>query len=274
MKNLSFILVHIGQEFPNYINDCIEQIKKFNTCDIYLAINDMHRKKIIDKTVILVPIETLKITPEHYFFNANTTLDRNFRGGFWKYTTERFFIIEEVISKFNLLNIFHIENDNLIYFNVEDYLQIFEENYEIAAIFDNDLRSIPGFIYFKSYCDISYLNHFINNEIFSNDMELLANFRDKTNHVQNLPILPPYYDLEFKSKVGHITQNKGQYFNNFDKFNSIFDGAAIGQYLGGIDPRNPNSSNSVNFVNESCLFDSSKFIFEFVVDDENRKDVK
>jgi hypothetical protein len=46
---------------------------------------------------------------------------------------------------------------------------------------------------------------------------------------------------------------------NYQEFGSIFDAAAIGQFLGGIDPRNGVSK--PGFINESCLFNPGLMTF-------------
>jgi hypothetical protein len=46
--------------------------------------------------------------------------------------------------------------------------------------------------------------------------------------------------------------------NNYDKFNVIFDAAAIGQYLGGVDPLN-DKFNSIGFINETCIIKCNNF---------------
>jgi hypothetical protein len=125
-------------------------------------------------------------------------------------------------------------------------------------------------MYFKNLNSISDFTSFILGKNGVNDMELLPQYKNETNKVKNLPILPLNYDLPFKSQTGLVTEDEKQYFTNLDKFNSIFDGAAIGQYIGGIDPRNQ-AGNTVGFINESSLFDVSKFNFEFHSDDKGRK---
>jgi hypothetical protein len=47
---------------------------------------------------------------------------------------------------------------------------------------------------------------------------------------------------------------------NFKYYNCIFDAAAIGQYLGGVDPRNM-SGDTKGFVNETCVINYSKYNF-------------
>jgi hypothetical protein len=270
MSKYSIILVHLGNDFFDYILDCIVQIKKFNDCDVYFCANQLHEKQIEGISVNFIPLESLEITKKHEIFNSTTSLDRNFRGGFWKFATERFFIIEEVMSKFNLTNVFHLENDNLIYFNIADKIDLFIDNYEIGAILDNDQRCIPGFLYLKDINSISKLTEFILERNGRNDMELIADFKRESNMVKNLPVIPKEYDDRMTSNIGGTTNNPEDYYHNIDLFNSIFDGAAIGQYVGGVDPRNQ-GGDTTGFINESSLFDVSKFVFEFDFDNENRK---
>ncbi len=48
------------------------------------------------------------------------------------------------------------------------------------------------------------------------------------------------------------TFEKSLYNINYEEFNAIFDGAAIGQYLGGVDPINC-PGDTTGFVNETCV---------------------
>ena len=53
------------------------------------------------------------------------------------------------------------------------------------------------------------------------------------------------------------------YNENFQEFNSIFDAAAIGQYLGGVDPRN-SPGDTRGFVNETCVVNYDKYEFTWI----------
>jgi len=271
ITNKAFILVHLGVHFFDYINDCITQIKNFNNEKIYLIINNEHNEKIRHKDVILIDPRTIKKSKNHLIFDETNRLDDKFRDGFWKFTTERFLYIEDLMREHNLENVFHLENDNLIYFNVNKFINIFNKNYNIGAIFDNDQRCIPGFIYIRNIESISKFNSYSTNYPTNNDMELFSLYNNENDIKMNLPILPSNYDSELKSLTGLITNKKELYFNHFDKFKSIFDGASIGQYLGGIDPRNTSNTNTKGFINESTLFDVSKFIIQFEFDGKKRK---
>jgi hypothetical protein len=97
-----------------------------------------------------------------------------------------------------------------------------------------------------------------NYDFSKNDMENFCNIKNKTGLIKVLPIFP-------KTK----TDNEEVQFvsENFEKFNCIFDAAAMGQYLGGIDPKNC-ATNTVGFVNETCVikYNQFKFIWKTIND--------
>lgn len=271
-NNFSIVLVHQGSIFYEYINDCITQILNFNECEIFFISNETHKNKIYNsKRVNFIPIEGLTKTKKHVLFNQTKSYDVNFRDGFNKSVTERFFLIEELMLELSLSNVFHFENDNLIYTDLSEHIITFSENYNFASVFDNDQRCIPSFVYFKSEDSIRKLTEFIINSNGTNDMSLLSDYRYVSQtEICNLPILPDFYDLDLVSRIGHRTNNPKQYYHNFNKFESIFDAACIGQFLGGVDPRN-SPGDSSGFINESSLFNPSVFNLSFEVDSYNRK---
>ena len=101
----------------------------------------------------------------------------------------------------------------------------------------------------------------------------MADFREATDGtlIKHLPIVHPRYHLknEMKTPSGMKSIAPGNYSLNFDKFQSIFDAAAIGQYLGGIDA-GVDADRTMGFINESCVFDCSKLKFEWRKDEEGR----
>lgn len=273
----SLVLVHIGQEIPEYMRYCMQQIRMFNSCNVYLiASNDALQKfnpALNEFNIIGVPCESLEKSYHHQKFTEAERLEN----GFWRYTTERFFYIEELARQLQLTDIFHIEYDNMLYVDLETLLPIFQEKYPfIAATFDNDQRCIPGFVYFKNEEALRLLVKFLAKRSLQskNDMQTLALFKtsEKTKtYIDSLPITLPEYCQYHKliSPHGHLGKIESDYFQNIDAFNSIFDAAALGQYLGGIDPRNANSG--PGFINESCVFNPSLFEYQWISDEHGRK---
>ena len=168
-----------------------------------------------------------------------------FRDSFWISTTARFFYIEEFMKKYNVDSVFHIENDVMLYVDLHKIRDTLKSN-EMYMVQDSATRVVPSIVYIPNVFIIEKLNNFIlekvkNSEVFLNDMGLLGEFHDKK-----------HFPIEFGS-------------------NYLFDGAAIGQYLGGVDPRNlPNATEldiinnpSKGFINETSSFKITKDITFF-----------
>ena len=56
----------------------------------------------------------------------------------------------------------------------------------------------------------------------------------------------------------------------FNNFNMIFDAAAIGQFLGGVDPRNI-PGDTTGFINETCVIKYDRYGFDWNIDNGIRK---
>src|SRR5210317_1660982 len=87
-------------------------------------------------------------------------------------------------------------------------------------------RCIPGLMYIPNAKVLGICLKLFKSHL--NDMQNFAICFHNSNVVDTLPIFIDNTDITVKFKsVAH----------NFNKYNCIFDAAAIGQYLGGIDPR-------------------------------------
>jgi hypothetical protein len=274
----SVVLVHLGDLFVGYINDCIEQINKFSDCDIYLITSKKHFR-MIKADIVLVAIEDVKRSANHIEFNSTSKRDGDFRDGFWKSVVERFYYIEDVIIEYNLEHVFHFENDVMIYCDLGHIKNILIKNQiKMAAPFDNDSRCIPSFLYFNGNEVLSKLNQYMFHFPEYNDMELIAMFNEKYNLIEMLPLMPKDYDNELKSITGLTVKNKLKYLEHFDKFQSVFDAAAMGQYLGGVDSRNFKFrflrtffKSKKKFINESAVYNVSNFDYIWETDEFTRK---
>jgi hypothetical protein len=113
-------------------------------------------------------------------------------------------------------------------------------------VMDSDHRCIPSILFIKNS---QILEKYIENiSLSQNDMQSLACFyKENKDLVNTLPII-------------HF----GKWSNQFDLYKGIFDAAAIGQYLGGIDPRNTDKNDTSGFINETCdiKYNNFKFIWK------------
>jgi len=274
------VFIHIGDELPPYINSCIHQTRLFNASDssvVWMMAKEKELGKIADcSNLRKIPLESIEPSAEHIYFDKYYT-NHNLNN-FWKYTIERFFYLEELMRAQSLQNVFHIENDNLLYINLKDFLPVFVENYKgMAVTLDCDYRVIPGFMFVRDSCPLVLLNQCINFMIRHNrnDMQILADFINSVQNddvIQTLPILLPEYDKPLRNLAGYTSMQRQRYINHFDKFQGIFDAAAIGQYMGGISPRNnPQGHNTIGFINETSVFQPSCLDFKWELNEDGLK---
>lgn len=273
--NYNIAFIHIGEQLPPYVARAIKQARLFNKkCPIFLvssktALENTQKHQIDPKDITFINYETLPQTEEHLNFSEKTRFKN-----FWKVTSERYLVLYDFIKAFNLHNVFHFENDVMIYINLEKLLPIFEKNYQLALPFDHDNRAISSFVYIKDHCALQPLaTCFTNNAINGyNDMQvppILA--QQNKNCIQKLPILMPDYCLKYSLENVKKEQpkNPSEYTKNFELFNYIFDAAALGQYLGGIYLQHKSIS-SYGFINETNIFNPSHFSYIWKKDNEGR----
>jgi hypothetical protein len=243
---MNVVLVCINN-FQEYILDNIQQLIKLEHNDIFILTNERFFNlfnKFFGK-ITLIDIETLN---DSYNFLNKTSLDKRFRNGFWSLTSARFFYIYEFMKKYNIKDVIHLENDVLIYYNCKFILNSFDKNY-IYLPFDTFKRNIASVMYIPSS---EILKIILDNYNFSkNDMENFSDIKNKTGLIKTLPIFP---------KINTTNEEIKFVSENFSDFNCIFDAAAMGQYLGGIDPRNL-VGNTKGFINETCVIKYNNYNF-------------
>lgn len=233
---MKIILISIGI-FQEYILDNIKNLFLHNNKDITVITEKEYFNYFIDYDIVLINKDDL----DDLNFNNNSKLDKNFRNGFWHFCSLRLFYLYSYINKYNISNCLHIENDVLLYYNLNNIL--FKSD-KICAVFDSEFRVIPSIIYIPSSDNLKYILD--NYDFNKNDMENLGKFDE--NIIERLPICIPFENDNYSLS------------KNFYRYNLIFDAAAIGQYLGGVDERNI-SGDTRGFINETCIIKYNNYNF-------------
>ena len=217
--------------YQEYIQENIKNLKLFGN-EVTVITDTNLCTKFFHQDINIVSTEVLDTA----LFEENNKLPL----GFWADTSKRLFLLYSYIKKFNKKNVVHIENDYLIYCNVND---LKFENYFYLTM-DSPTRCIPGFMFIPDYTFMEPLFKDYRYEL--TDMYNLGLFymRWKNKLVKTISIFPELGDTTF-----------------------IFDAAAIGQYLGGIDPVHAGGA-TPGFINETCTVDYSKYTFHWVKNNE------
>lgn len=266
------VLVHLGDELADHMPDCAAQALDIDPhLVLWVLASRRHSGRFpeqVARRMCFVAVESLEPSVEHRRFSRHTRLDGKFMGGLWKYATERFFFIEELMRAYDLPDCFHCENDNLLYTPLSVLRPLMRRLYPgLAVTLDNDNRCIPGFMYFGSRDAAGGLVEFLGakRSAGENDMVTLAEYyrQSRREQIDSLPIVPPGFRGDWTTPSGFRSANPTIFSNHAADFESVFDAAALGQYLAGIDPRITDKKTTVGFINESCVFDPSEFEYEW-----------
>jgi hypothetical protein len=227
--------------FQEYILDAIQCLRKFNNHKIVVLTDCVMINIFQERNIKVVAVEGFM--PSYKEYKAGLT--NTFRDGFWQLALYRFKILQAYMRHHKKQSILHIENDVLVYKNLSE-LNLSNSN-KILLTMDSKTRCIPGIMYIPTFEILqTCLDHFKDN---LNDMENWGRCYNELPHlVDTLPIFLPDNN---NPELMDITKNYAQ-------FNCIFDAAAIGQYVGGVDPRNT-KGDTTGFVNETCLVNYSKY---------------
>lgn len=238
-QDTNFILVHIHRTFfPKYIYTCIGQIRITNpNAEIYLAFysscKDIDYERLNAQRCHLIDLRRHCWSIQHFCFKL-----RN-RGIF---TTERFFVVYEIMRQYHLSDVIHIENDVMIYADVNKFMAVLRENYELGFVRESDELCIAGFVYIKNFKALKSLCRFFLKIKDINDMTAISLYGHEKN-LHYLPVISRNYiqheKMAYEDNEKKCVQVRKPeiYCENIEKFKSIFDGCAYGQYVGGIDIR-------------------------------------
>lgn len=149
----------------------------------------------------------------------------DFRDGFWKHTIGRFMILADYLSSHPQTDpVLHIENDVLLLAGPDIIMATGVHPIRLGVVQDAMSRCIPSIV---TIPNIDALNDLV-------DYIITQMKRSPSNDMQLLGAYP------------------GKFFLPSGLFGDvIYDGAALGQYLAGTDPRNGPSA--PGFVNETCV---------------------
>ena len=268
----SIILTHLGESIPLYIKDCVHQIRLWN------SVNDVDIFIILDQeegpfwkgleTYGVKLIHNTKLTPtaQHLAFRKNFSGNTTFRSGYWSHVKERFFYMEELMRDYSLTDVISMEYDIMLYMPLTTLvpaLKAYTKN--LSIVMDNETRGHPGFMYIPSEEAIHEFNFHIMQMIKSDleDMQLLALYASRySEKVSFLPVIPPTTTPRI-SLQGHMSANPSFLWAGASELGVLFDSLVIGQWVGGVDPRNSNGIPSLKFENEGALYSMKEYDFSW-----------
>lgn len=291
LASINIAFVHKGPKLPSYIHYALIQARCFNKkATIYLicdkeaidAYQNVSLFLLHDIQIILT--DNLSISSLHKDIRKYYQASPDFRNGYWLKTVERFYYLEELMKKFDIKELFHFENDVLIYFEIESLIKIFRKHcHGIASVMKDDAHCAPGIVYISNVAKLSHYLDFLTKRAKHRSYELSIDMRAPVDYMKQfgneyfnpLPVIMPKYVQQYglKDQRGNVAKDSSWYDKNFELFNSVFDAAPLGIYFGGIDHRDRTSPThgGPGYVFPGSMFDPSLFKYAWIVDGSNRK---
>ncbi len=278
----ALILTHLGESVPQYCRDCVHQFRLWNpTTPVFLILERLHVGAKFWKHletmygVQLIFTDVLEPTTHHKEFQKTYDGDTAFRKGYWKHVRERFFFVEELMIQKNLTHVISMEYDVLVYADFTELLAKFIASHQtLRFVKDNKDKGHPAFLYIPNAGELQKFTELLTglNGLPYEDMQALAMY----SHLFEAHMLPVITEARRKtipirtSFVGHSEVEPAYLSEDSEHFGVLFDSLVVGQWIGGIDPRNSRGQESVGYLNESALYSMREMPFEWVCGGTNK----
>lgn len=240
MNSNYFLFVNLGKDLPTYLTKNIDLIKR--------TFGDHKVLVVVDEPINLFKLSNIGVTVYRYERKKSVsnllhglTLDHAFRNGFWQLTIDRLFAICDVVEKLGLSSVLYIESDVLLLpnFPLTDVWSL----KGLAWPRYNHLRDVPALIHIETPAHAELMSSELLRLFSSNsdltDMSALHALAETNKEIVNL--LPTIKEgLENRNLVTRQEFRRASRIihSNSDSEGGIFDGASIGMFLTGQDPRN------------------------------------
>lgn len=271
MSQTSVVLVYVGL-IPSYMHHCIQQIRTWSSCPIYIISDDANKLTDLKSTYLnIVPVNSNELNDSNidelnkkkYRFHIHDGLE--LRRELFYLSCLRTFLVENFMKKYNIKNVFHLELDNLIYFNPDDYSNLCSSN-RLCIMLEKQNRGSMGICFIRDWNSIRHYNHitllYIGRLEWDSEMFYLGRYcTDYPDMVYVLPTITPEENVNACPR-GH---------ENIDHFNrELFDPAPFGVWLTGTE--RIHADGNLKYIKSTYNdIDCTKFDYSWKIDSQNRR---
>jgi hypothetical protein len=244
------VFVWLGDTLPDWARISLRIAARTSRLSTVLICS--RKVGVVDGVARQVWLEDFYSPPEDRWA-AKKGIRTSFRNGFWRKAFERFIVLEQYVAKYGVSSLFHAELDNLL-FHVKELTQRLDAAGKgFFCPRDAKNRGVASLVYINDTSTLRQMvETFFDDSIpVTSDMELLGYMLQHNSQFYSLPTErimgdPPVPEWPALS----IEQTKG-----------LFDAAAIGQFMFGIDPTNCGMFLRNGFLNEHHGCDFWKLFF-------------
>jgi hypothetical protein len=264
---MALVLFHSGKGLPLYLEYTFKQIRLFNSkIIVYFLTDPRSLRSQVFKTYRIFPINkdafySDKIKEFELVYGRKSS-------DFWTITATRLMYLENFIQARKLKDVYYFENDVLLYYDLKELHNIFVSLYSNLSITTGgETKCMTGFLFIKNWKSLSLMTQFFIDVLTEygkdlvvehygmemlHEMSLMRAYGKEmgSSYLADLPTLPDSPD--------------------FKVFNSIFDPAAWGQYVGGTKNEGPGAKPLDHYVSR-VLIDHPEYDVVWKKDEKGRK---
>lgn len=243
---MDVVMFHSGEKLPDYLESNFKQLRLFNpTVTVYFITDRKFFSNSLFMKYEITPIDkdtfySDKVRHFEMLYERNSS-------DFWTIAATRLIYMENFIQKYNLREVYHFENDVLLYYDLKQYHPIFKRLFRNMAItMGGPDKAMTGLLYIQSYKPLVRMTQFFLDVLkeygvkgvknvykmdMVNEMTLMKAYSMESVELEGLPILP------FGEWAGH-----------YSDFHSIFDPASWGQFVGGTRSEGPGAKPTDHYI--------------------------
>jgi hypothetical protein len=187
-------------------------------------------------------------------------------GDFWRVTSERFYYLHDLMLHLNLRVVVHLESDVMIYAPLTALINSKRGSATVLYPLDKT-RGIASVLFIQDAIACALLCRHGIDYPTKHDMDLLEKFyqANKRAEVASLPTIPETICLTHGLDYQRYARPRSEGWG-------IFDAAAIGQFLGGIDPIH-DRRDTRGFVNEESPIEPKKLAVSWTIEQAKRRPI-
>ena len=228
------IFIYLGARLPSYAVASLELVRRNSGLEVCLIAEGRAINSLRHKGLNVFPIEDFYDVSDFEQVRSAVQYPHHFRDGFWLKTLERLFVLEQFWRAHPRDDVFHAELDQLL-FRCDRLLDSLRSSGGPAVYlpFHTSEVAVASVLYCNSQAGLGSLIDFARSTVsLTSEMALLARWAGKNPTL--VSALPTLSDV--------VVHGRREFTNNFvlppPELEGIVDAAQLGQWVGGVDPRN------------------------------------
>ena len=235
INDTELVFIYLGTDFPKYANHSLDLASFHSGMKVRLLGSHVLEPEIKSRNVNFTAVEDFYDGVPFKAAEERVWGNHGFRDGLWLKSMERLFVLEQYMKSASVDQILHAELDQIVFkldALVDNLNQIDKRG--IFIPFHTSRSAVASILYCNKILTLSSLLNFAREgDVVHNEMALLANWaKENPESIHPMPTLAS--ELNRSAQAGFLIERTLE----AEQTKGIVDAAQLGQWVGGIDPRN------------------------------------